>query len=102
MAELPSERACVRSWRVWFAGCRGIVRGTAQCLRADGRSRLILGAAECRVEEDRQEARECRDRLRTLGRRAAAHLREQGDEAMQTCERRSRRCANACGDLFAD
>jgi hypothetical protein len=100
LSETGSERACLRACRVWTSGCEGIVKGTSQCLRAEGRSRILLRALECRNEDDRADARECRDGVKNFARRVAERLRHKTRAAHETCERRGQRCANACEDIF--
>lgn len=100
LSESPSKRACLRACRVWTAGCSGIVKGSSQCLRAEGRSRALLRAIECRNEESKRDAHQCRSDLKAFVRQAAERLRAQTAEAGETCQRRGQRCANACDGLF--
>jgi hypothetical protein len=100
LSETGSKRACLRACKVWTKGCAGIVKGTSQCLRAEGRSRVLLHALECRNEDDRGDARQCRKDTKNFAKRLAEQLRHKTREAGETCKRRGERCANACEDIF--
>jgi len=95
----PDAESCIRACQVWTRGCRGIVNGTAKCIRSEMRSLLQLGFNDCRSLDDRSEVRECKAELKGEAAGYRARFRQSVADGGDTCESIDRRCTNACEGL---
>jgi hypothetical protein len=102
LGSVRNERSCNRICKAWRKSCNQIGAGSAKCVKGETRALALVGAEECKDSDDRDEIRECRASVKTRYKRLKAALREDADEAKDTCARYGRRCLNACDTMFDD
>jgi hypothetical protein len=100
VGSFPNGKVCSRACRVWSRGCNGIVNGTARCVQSEVKSVARLEIANCTKIENRRERKQCKARAKREAAAKMGNLAEELRAGLGTCESVSRRCANACRDIF--
>jgi hypothetical protein len=102
LGSVKKETTCKNVCKTWAKSCDQIAKGTAKCVQGEEKALALIGVAECKDSDDRDEVRQCIAGVKVDLKGQKALLKREASAARDVCSRQGDRCSNACDDLFND
>jgi hypothetical protein len=102
IGSVRSERACNKICKVWAKSCTKIAKGSARCVSGEQKALAVIGKAECKETDDKDEFRACKAEIKADFVEQKAKLKDDAAESQDICNKQGQRCKSACTDLFDD